>query len=403
MNVAESYIWSGVAPSPSPQIAASTANDRLIATSMLATVSSVLPAFLSGALSVQTRSEFAVTESRYGWALSSYFLAAALGVAAMGRLTQRFGARRQLVTALLFIIFIQLGLAARATSFGQFVALLAICGLSNAAIQTAVNLALADAELPRLGFAIALKQSSMPTATLIGGLAVPLLALTVGWRWAYVTSAGLGLVALGAVWCVVPEATSANPARASIDARPVSSRVDLLVAVGFGFFLSVSAGTLNGWLVESGVNAGLTEGLAGLMLAVGAAAGVSLRLWLGSKLDTMTVAPLRFAGRMLFVGVVGFALLAIRTPLSHVVATTLAFAGGWVWPIFANYGIIRTNRESAGRATGITQTGVYLGVFSGPLLSGWLIETSGYPAMWFTMAASALVGAVLCLTVADRF
>lgn len=376
---------------------------KLIAAAMLTTVAVVLPAFLSGAVSVQTRAEFAVAEGRYGWSIGSYFLAAAFGGIAMGRLTQRLGARRQLIAALLTAIVGQLAIAAWASSFSRFVTLLAVCGFTNAASQPAVNLALAEARLPRLGFAIALKQTAMPTATLFGGLAVPALALTVGWRWSYVASAGLGLVALGFVWRIVPAASSADaPSKGSM-ARPVSTRSDLLVAVGFGFFLALCAGSLNGWLVESGVDAGLPEGVAGLMLAVGAAAGVSLRLVLGSKLDAMTIAPLRFAGWMLFAGVGGFALLAVRTPVSHVGATVVAFAGGWVWPIFANYGIIRTNQEAAGRATGITQTGVYSGVCAGPLLSGWLIETWGYPVMWLTIAGSALIGAVLCLAVADRF
>ena len=57
--------------------------------------------------------------------------------------------------------------------------------------QTAVNLALTRARLPRLGLAIALKQSGMPTAAMIGGATVPLLALTLGWRSAFVLGVGI--------------------------------------------------------------------------------------------------------------------------------------------------------------------------------------------------------------------
>ena len=64
-------------------------------------VASVLPAFLVGALSVQVRDELDVSTSLYGWAMSSYFLGAALTSSAIGRLAQIVGPRRQMTKALL--------------------------------------------------------------------------------------------------------------------------------------------------------------------------------------------------------------------------------------------------------------------------------------------------------------
>ena len=48
----------------------------------------------------------------------------------------------------------------------------------------------------RLGLSFGIKQAAIPIATLLAGVAVPTVALTVGWRWAYLIGAGLALLAL---------------------------------------------------------------------------------------------------------------------------------------------------------------------------------------------------------------
>ena len=167
--------------------------------------------------------------------------------------------------------------------------------------------------------------------------------------------------------------------------------------------LAFSAGSLVAWGVGSGVDAGLGPGTAGLFLSVGAATGISLRLLSGWLSDTMRAPPFRVGGITALVGSVGMAGLALRSPATHVAAMLLSFGGGWIWPVFTNYGIVRANPRAAGSATGITQMGVYVGVFVGPLVTGWLIEYSGYPAMWLAVAASSVAGAAVAIRIADRF
>ena len=105
----------------------------------------------------------------------------------------------------------------------------------------------------------------------------------------------------------------------------------------------------------------------------------------------------------MLIGAMGMALLGTRSPAIHAAATLVAFGAGWIWPVFTNYGIVRTNQTAASAATGITQTGVYVGVFLGPLATGWLIEAFGYPAMWLVVAGFAAAGSVMLLLIADEF
>jgi len=367
---------------------------------MLATVSTVYPGFLIGALSVQVSDEFGVSEAVYGWGLGSFFLAAAAGSVVLGRLVQRIGPRRQILAALVVAIGVDLFIAFRATSWVQLAAALAVCGFVNAGNQTAVNLALTQAQVPRLGLAIALKQSGMPTAAMLSGLMVPVIALTLGWRWAYVVGVVFAVAAIALVLMVIAPVVVGVT---EVTTRPVSTRHDLVVAAAVGGFLSFGAGSLNAWTVGSGVDAGLSEATAGWLLSLGAALGIALRVFAGSKLDATSRRPFLIAGLMVLVGAAGVAFMSIRLPGLHIAATLVAFAGGWVWPVFTNYGIVRTNAEAAGAVTGITQSGVYVGVFIAPLLTGWLIEAYGYTTMWFVVAASLTIGSALALSVRHRF
>ena len=151
------------------------------------------------------------------------------------------------------------------------------------------------------------------------------------------------------------------------------------------------------------MDAGLGEGLAGLFLSIGAATGITLRIISGWMSDTMRAAPFRVGGISALLGSLGMGMLALRSPGTHIAAMLVAFGAGWIWPVFTNFGVVRANPQAAGAATGVTQMGVYVGVFVGPLLTGWLIEYSGYMSMWLVVAASSVVGGIISIRIADRF
>ena len=207
-------------------------------------------------------------------------------------------------------------------------------------------------------------------------------------------------MSLALVRAVIGSSVFQTAARA---AEPESSSRDLFGAAAVGAFLAFSAGALVAWGVGSGVDAGLGEGMAGLLLSIGAATGITMRVVSGWLSDTMRVKPFRVGGITALVGSAGMAALALRSPATHVAAMLLSFGCGWIWPVFTNYGIVRANPRAAGTATGVTQMGIYVGVFVGPLVTGWLIEHSGYPAMWLAVAASSVAGAAVSIRIADRF
>ena len=74
----------------------------------------------------------------------------------------------------------------------------------------------------------------------------------------------------------------------------------------------------------------------------------------------------------------------------------IAFAIGWGWPGLFNLAVVDLNREAPGAATGVTQTGIYVGAAAGPLAYGLLSTEIGYSGAW-------LVSGALCLLAAGAF
>ena len=70
----------------------------------------------------------------------------------------------------------------------------------------------------------------------------------------------------------------------------------------------------------------------------------------------------------------------------HPGGPALAFGAGWAWPGLFNLAIVLANPASPAAATGVTQTGTYLGAVAGPLLFGFVAEHLSYGWSW-TLAA----------------
>ena len=64
---------------------------------------------------------------------------------------------------------------------------------------------------------------------------------------------------------------------------------------------------------------------------------------------------------LLTAGAAAALLLAPQQPVLHALATPLMFATGWAWPGLFNLAVVQARADRPGAATGVTQTGTYLG------------------------------------------
>lgn len=378
--------------------------------SVLTTISSVYPAFLAGALGPELRASIGLTEGFFGLVIGGFFAGSALGSIGLGRLGERLGARRMLMSSLLTTAVVTALVAGLVRNGGALVGALAVAGFANSGSQTAANKLLSQSIDPqRLGFAMAVKQSGMPGATLLGGLAVPVIALTVGWPYAYAAASCLAVVALIVVLRFAPDDGPKRTPAASDEHAAGSNqfvltpRPALIAAAVAAGFSAAAAGTLGSWLTSSATDAGWSTGAAGVLLAVGSVSGITTRLVLGWRADRSATLPMRTAAMFLAFGALGALLLAPRVDWTHAVAAVVAFGAGWSWPALFNLAVVRANPRAAAQATGVTQTGVYIGVFTGPIVMGQVVERSGYAVGWSLVTASMLIGAAIMFVVAPAF
>ena len=354
----------------------------------------VLPAFLTGGLAVQIRSELDFGSAALGLAVAVFFVSASLASVVMGRVVERIGAHRAMRVSATGSAAALLGVALFAGSWAGLVACLVLGGLANAVAHPATHLSLAR-KVPanRQGFSFGIKQAAIPAATLLAGLAVPIIAVTFGWRWAFAGGAALALL----LSFIVPAETLGG-VRKIKEARagdvPTAPLVLLALGIGLG---SAAATPLGAFIVESSVAAGLRVETAGLMLALGSAVGIVVRVTFGRLADGMGGGSLRLVAAMLGVGVVGFALLANGSGDLIVPGTLLAFGAGWGWPGLFNFAVVKTNPNAPAAATGITQTGASGGAALGPLVFGLVVEAASYEAAWLFCGAIALVALVAIL------
>lgn len=362
-----------------------------------ATILGVLPVFLLGGLAVQVRDELGLSEAGLGLAVSTFFAASALMSVPGGRLSERMGAERGILFGAVNSLLALAGVALVASSLPLLLLCMVIGGLGNGVTQPAANLALArQISSTRQGLAFGFKQSSIPMATLLGGLAVPLIALTVGWRWAY--AGGAAFASLLAVWAW-SRGTSANRVRTRsgvVERDQLRALLRLAIAGGLA---SAAVNSLGAFLVLWGVTAGLDPGTSGLMFAAGSAFSIVVRISLGGVADARPISALAIMGGLLIAGAGGFALLATGAlPWAYLLGTLLGFGAGWGWPGLFTLAIVRTHSEAPAAATGVTQAGVYAGGVAGPSLFGLVVQGASYQAAWAAGAVALALAAALVFT-----
>jgi len=354
----------------------------------------VLPVFLTGALAVQVGDDLGFDEAGLGLTVGAFFGAAALASSASGRLAERMGPPRAMRLAAL-VAAVSLGaVAVLARSLPALLGCLVVGGGANALAQPATNLSLArSVPADRLGLAFGIKQSAIPAATLLGGLAVPAVALTVGWRWAFAGAAVLAAaLAVAGPGGRSPDAP-VPPTRRGRGDDDASLRPLLLLSVGVGLG-AAAAGTLGSFLVSSAVEAGIDEGAAGGLASACSLAGLLTRVVAGGRADRRGGRHLVVVAGLLAGGSLGYLALATATPALVVVGGLLGYCLGWSWPGLFNLAVVRANPGAPGAATGITQTGTYIGAVAGPLVFGLLVGAGGYRQAWLAAGATSLLAAV---------
>ncbi len=366
---------------------------------VMASTATALAVFLVGALAVQMRSSLHLSLSGLGATVSLYYLAAAAGSVPAGRLAERLGSVPTMRAAAVAGAVTLLVMALLATSFATLAAFMVLAGLASACMQPATNRFLIR-RIPehRQGLAFGIKQSSIPFSAFLAGLAVPAIALTVGWRWAFAAAAAL---AAGAALLIPGRRGRKQRERPAHTARGRGEAMALgVLAIGFGLGIFATTG-LTAFLVLSAVAAGIGEATAGLVAALAGAGAVIARIVTGAQADRRGHSHYGIIAAMLTTGVAGYVALAVGSATGSgavfVAGAIVAFAAGWGWNGLFNFAVSRSYAGAPARATGVTQAAGRLAGVVGPLVFSLMVVHLSYAAAWLMAAGLALAGAVVIL------
>ena len=351
------------------------------------------------------RADYAVSYTKLGLAYTAFNIVSTALQTPAGFLVDRVSARALLVAGLI-IGAVAFAIAAAVDSYYVFVAMFALAGLGNTVYHPA-DYALLSHHVPaaRAGRAFSLHTF----AGMLGNAAAPptLLFLqgVVGWRGAFLGASALGLVA------ALVMALSAQPAEVTEDqaarkprgkgpdaAGSVGWRVlmapAILLNLAFFIMLAISSGALYNFLVP----------------ALGALHGTPVKIGNAALTALLSLSPLGvlvggwLAGRTAHHGLVATCGLTVTAAMSLLVgnfdlATALLIAAMGIAGFFS--GLTMPSRDmivravtppgAYGRVFGFVSTGFNIGGIVAPMIFGQLLDQGHPRAIFFCVAAAALV------------
>ena len=375
----------------------------LVTASLLVTTVANLSPTLVSALAVQIQDDLGIGEAEIGITVSVFFCVGMVSSALAGRMVERIGPAAALRLAAVTAGAVLIVTGALARSWLTLAAFVAAAGLANAWAQPAANLYVARGVSDRRqGLALGIQKSGIPTASLLGGLAIPTVGLTIGWSWAFVLG---GLMALGVslgvptVDAAPPAATGGGPPAGPTVRRRPDVPVRLLVAVACSTCLAAMGSmALSTFFVLSSVEIGFAEAVAGILLMAGSVVGIASRLVMGASADRAFISPWTMLTAMFAVASLAFVGLSTGSKAMLFVAMPFAFATSFAWPGLFHLAIVRSNPSAPGAATGITMTGSFAGAVCGPLIFGLLVDATSYGRGWaFAAVSSGAAAAVMAV------
>lgn len=376
---------------------------RTLVAALLLAMGATLPVFLLGALAVQVKDELdpISTSLGLGAMVSAFFVATAIGSMFAGRRIDLLGWRKSARISAIANVALLLGIALFARSWATLFPFMIVAGIVNAIARPTSNRALANEVAPhRQAITFGLLQSAMPGAGLLAGLSVPTIALSLGWRWAFVIFAAVPLVALFAARG--PSRAGAAPAQPpppapTGTAKAPLRRIPMVLVVGITIFAATAVTALMTFLVVAAVEIGISEASAGLLLAAGNVIAILVRVLVGWRTDHRQSSGLIPIAGLLAGGGLGTLVMSLGSESLFIVGALLAFAAGTGWPGLLFFVVVRQSGAQPALATSRVQLGLAIGAIGSPLIFSALVVQTSYSGAWAAMAGMFGSAALLAL------
>lgn len=373
---------------------------RVVATVVAALVCAGLPVFLVGALSPWITADLGLDPAAIGMVVGTFFLASAAAAVPGGAIVDRIGASTGLRVGVLLAATAAIGIGGFADGLGWLLVLIVLASCAVPLVDTGSARAIrAAVPIEGQGLAFGSKEAGVPGASLLAGVAVPTIGAQVGWRPAFLGAAALavlvGLLVVPGGIDVAPRPTGPSVAGEMAPVGAAGGTRTLRLLVLATAMAGAAATAAPAFLVPAVVSLGTTVAAAGILLAVGSAAGITTRLVAGLVADRTRVDELPLTATLMAVGTLGLLALSSGRTWAMVPGAILALGAGWGWTGLAFLGAVRLVPVRPAAAAGQVLAGLMLGGAAGAAGFGWLVAGPGYLRAWQAAALAMAVGALL--------
>ena len=350
--------------------------------------------FLHGFLAPELREFFAIDRARAGLLVSAYFGATGAMSIVSGVLADRISPKR-LIAVSLMILSCVIFAASQANSYSTLLLLSLAGGACYAPINTATNVVLARV-VPQnqRGIASNAKTMGVPLLVSFGAFFAPVVGQRFSWRIPIVASGVVAVVACAVVLIVVPSVASIH--QTGVSRRPPSGFWRVPVAA---FFLLVGSQPVYSWSISYLVEElHIGKFVAGSVIGVASIIGAMNMVLLGRMSDRLGLSSRRLflmgltsalcLSQVLVARAANFPIVVVLIAITVAVVSQLAAIGTM------HAFIIDLCPGSAGKGSGLTMTGYYLGALVAPVSFGYLADRFGYSWSWAYCAACAAISMI---------
>jgi MFS family permease len=383
---------------------ARTSETKLVAGVCLAHLVSHYYMMLLAPLFLFIRADYGVSYTELGLALTAFNVVSTVMQTPVGFFVDRTGARINLIGGLLLGSG-AVAVAGLVDSFWVFIAMYAVLGLANTVYHPADYTLLSERTSPhRMTQVFSYHTCSGMMGSAIAPGILLFMQSMVGWRGAFLCSAALGVIA-ALILALQGEPPVQRPVHASrpktdeakdapVDGWQLLLSPPILLNLVFFIVLSMVGGGLNQYLVVGlGALYGTPPALANTALT-GLLAMSAMGVLVGGALAARTARHNLVASLGLLVTGAVATLIALVDPgalLLVLVISLSGFASGMTMP--SRDMIVRsvTPPGSFGKVFGFVTTGFHIGGMVAPLIFGQLLDHGHPRAVFFFIAACALV------------
>lgn len=369
-----------------------------------ATVVTAFPTFLLSALFVLIAADLDAPVWTLGAMTTCFWVANALAAPAAAAVARAIGVLGLSAVAIGAAATSLLGSGLFAATWQWMAVWAAVGGVGNALGHPASNQLLIQT-MPerRMAAAYGLKQGAAPLASVIAGLAVPGIALTIGWRWAFLCGAVLAMLLVMAV----PRLGSSSRLRTDHNAVrprrfPPGRSVSLFTIAAVNLLAAGAATATVAYAVTGAVHRGLSPATSGVLLTAASLIGGVCRVLVGALADRGIGGTLPAIAAIQLVSAAGTLLMAWPAQWTFIAGLAAAVGVGWSWPGLMHYVVARMAPDAAVSATGTLSLGMAVGNAAVPLIIGVTYNPEHDTGTWLILTALMVAAAVLCWRSAAR-